>query len=92
MTRDVYFRLTAGLKVLIAAILLTGCSGSKSTDEKTVSSKAVPVFNVDSAYSYVEKQVSFGPRVPNSRAHQIAGDYLIAKLKGYGALVTVQSF
>ena len=92
MTRDVYFRLTAGLKVLIAAILLTGCSGSKSTDEKTVSSKAVPVFNVDSAYSFVEKQVSFGPRVPNSRAHQIAGDYLIAKLKGYGALVTVQSF
>ena len=30
----------------------------------------VPEFNADSAYTYVEKQVAFGPRVPNSEAHK----------------------
>ena len=30
----------------------------------------VPEFNADSAYHYVEKQVSFGPRVPNTAAHK----------------------
>ena len=52
----------------------------------------VPEFNADSAYAYIEKQVSFGPRVPNTREHQQAGDYLINKLKEFGAEVTVQDF
>ncbi len=51
-----------------------------------------PGFNADSAYSYIEKQLSFGPRVPNTREHQQAGDYLINKLKDFGAEVTVQNF
>lgn len=51
-----------------------------------------PDFNADSAYSYVEKQVSFGPRVPNTPAHKQTGDYLIAKLKQFGFEVTVQEF
>ncbi|MES2732224.1 MAG: M28 family peptidase [Bacteroidota bacterium] len=50
------------------------------------------VFNSDSAYTFVEKQVKFGPRVPNTPAHVKCGDYLITQLKQYGAEVTVQSF
>ncbi len=52
----------------------------------------VPVFSADSAYNFVEKQVNFGPRVPNSKAHRITGDYLVKKLKSYGAEVTEQRF
>jgi glutaminyl-peptide cyclotransferase len=51
-----------------------------------------PAFNADSAYFFVEKQVKFGPRVPNSRSHVQCGDYLISQLKKYGTEVTVQSF
>jgi hypothetical protein len=49
-----------------------------------------PEFNADSAYRYVEKQVSFGPRVPNSDAHRACGDYLTAQLSLFGAEVTEQ--
>lgn len=36
-----------------------------------------PAFNVDSAFAWVEKQVSFGYRIPNSPAHVACGDYLV---------------
>jgi len=52
----------------------------------------VPIFNADSAYFFVGKQVGFGPRVPNSKAHREAGDYFISTLERYGADVVVQSF
>lgn len=42
-----------------------------------------PNFNADSAYAYIEKQLSFGARVPNSRAHQRCGDYLISTLQSF---------
>ena len=67
------------------------------TCQKTQSKQAVfeavpvPYFNADSAYSYIEKQVNFGPRTPNSAAHKACGDYLIAEMERFGASVTVQA-
>ena len=58
-------------------------------DTKTTESN-VPVFNADSAYTYVDKQVSFGPRVPNTAAHKACADYLAAELKRHGAKLYVQ--
>lgn len=52
----------------------------------------VPTFLSDSAFYFIEKQLEFGPRVPNTQGHQICGDYLIEALENYGAAVTVQSF
>ncbi|MFW5659155.1 MAG: M28 family peptidase, partial [Bacteroidota bacterium] len=49
-----------------------------------------PAFNADSAYAHVEKQVSFGPRVPGSDAHSRAAQWLIQKFRDYGAQVSVQ--
>lgn len=68
----------------------------KSTNRDTTQSIAKeyvtpPTFNPDSAYTYVEKQVSFGPRIPNTKAHKSCGDWLISKLKSYTADVLVQS-
>ncbi len=53
---------------------------------------AAPAFNADSAYAYIDKQVAFGPRVPNTPAHVDAGNYLVAKLKQFGCTVTEQNF
>jgi Zn-dependent M28 family amino/carboxypeptidase len=41
---------------------------------------------------FIKKQVGFGPRVPNSAAHQLCGNYLIEKFENYGAEVIVQNF
>ena len=51
----------------------------------------VPLFNGDSAYAFVAKQVAFGPRVPGSAAHRACGDWMVAKLKSYGATVVEQN-
>ena len=47
-------------------------------------------FNADSAYSYLARQVNFGPRVPNTEAHRNTGNGLIAELRRHGAEVTEQ--
>lgn len=52
----------------------------------------VPVFSRDTAYAFVAKQVSFGPRVPGSDAHKATRQWIVQKLKSYGATVTEQSF
>lgn len=51
---------------------------------------APPDFNADSAYSFIKKQVDFGPRVPGTEAHKKCGQYLEKKLKEYGMEVIVQ--
>lgn len=52
--------------------------------------KVSPEFNSDSAYTYVDKQVAFGPRVPNTPQHTACADYLSAELKRFGADVQEQ--
>lgn len=83
----------------ILAFCLLSCGGKGNKEEAKAPvtagnaasvSSSVPAFNADSAYSYVAKQVAFGPRVPNSAAHKACGDYLIAELKRFGATLYVQ--
>jgi len=52
----------------------------------------IPDFNADSAYLFVQKQLSFGPRVPESKAHELCGDYLVQTLKRYTPTVLTQAF
>ena len=61
----------------------------QETRKKTVK---IPVFNGDSAYYYVKKQVDFGPRVTGSEAHKKAQQWFIDKFKSLGAEVEVQKF
>lgn len=51
----------------------------------------VPQFDADSAYKYIQAQVDFGPRTPNSKGHVACGDYLAAKLAEHGAKVISQN-
>jgi glutaminyl-peptide cyclotransferase len=86
-------------KYLILTVLIflfATCRNNKEngTDREKPVEKVVqvPLFNGDSAYSYVKKQVDFGPRIPNTNAHRATSQYLIKKLKDFGATVTEQSF
>jgi len=80
--------------VVLVGIFLIGCGDSKKEITSVPEKPAVkvPVFNADSAFTFIEKQVDFGPRVPNTAAHGFVGDYLIDQLKAFGGTVKVQEF
>lgn len=52
----------------------------------------IPSFNKDSAYVFIEKQLSFGTRVPGSAGHQACKEWMVQKFKSYGADVIEQDF
>lgn len=65
---------------------------SKSANEIEVKSIDIPTFSADSAYQYVADQVNFGPRIPNSKAHEDCALYLENKLNSFGAKIYTQKF
>lgn len=54
--------------------------------------KPAPVFNEDSAYYFLEKQVQFGPRIPGTASHKQCGTWIDNQLKSFGATTTIQKF
>lgn len=85
------------LPILLSIIVCFYSCKSKDSSEQTAEQTATALvksadFNADSAFQFVQKQVNFGPRVPNSAPHRACGDYLVATLKKYGWQVTEQPF
>lgn len=79
---------------LAAVVFLAACAGKGNAANESASDEATPMavsFDADSAYSYVKKQVDFGPRVPNTASHKACGDWLVSELERHGATVTVQN-
>jgi hypothetical protein len=50
----------------------------------------VPVFNKDSAFAFVKKQVDYGPRVPNTEAHRLTAQWLSETLGRFSDTIVVQ--
>lgn len=69
--------------LLVPALLLASCAKKSVTVDR-------PPFSADSAYAYVEQQLAFGPRVPNSQGHLRCASWLIQQLQVFGADVTLQ--
>ena len=82
--------------ILVISVLLLASCGDKqpqgTTTEKPKKTVVVPPFNADSAYQFVAKQTSFGPRVPETQAHADCAEWLTAKLGEYADTVVVQDF
>lgn len=72
---------------ILLSIVFFGCNFVP----KKISTENIPEFNADSAYSYIEKQVSFGSRVPNTEAHEKCALFLQKKMESFGAEVVVQN-
>jgi hypothetical protein len=49
-------------------------------------------FDGEAAFGYVETQLAFGPRVPNSEGHRSTGDWIMAQLQARADSVEVQEF
>lgn len=71
------------LVLLVLLVVLVSCNKQTATVER-------PSFNSDSAYAYIEGQMAFGPRVPNSKAHNDCAVWLIQQLRAKGAKVELQ--
>ena len=69
--------------VLLSFVLLTACGKKQAVIDR-------PSFSADSAYAFIEKQMEYGPRVPNSKAHNDCAVWLIQQLRTYGAVVELQ--
>ena len=85
------------LPILFAVIIgAYGCKSNTSSEQTAEQAPAALVksadFNADSAFQFVQKQVDFGARVPNTAPHKACGDYLVATLKKYGWQVVEQPF
>lgn len=81
----------------ILVIFLVSCEEKEKANQKQetkpVRSKVqAPQFNADSAYSYVEQQVAFGPRVPNTEAHKECSEYLKSTLESFNWETQFQEF
>lgn len=84
--------------LLFPVILLAACKNDRSktqmpkenTDQKAAIT-SYP-FNADSAFAFVKSQTDFGPRVPNTEAHRLCGDYLLDKMAHYCDTAFAQSF
>ena len=91
MKRNSMFILSA---FILFSAFSCGTNGSKTTSTDITEKKVivqVPQFDADSAYKYIQAQVDFGPRTPNSKGHVACGDYLAAKLAEHGAKVISQN-
>ena len=71
------------------AIVLLACqakAGGGSTSSNQVE------FSGTTAMRYVEQQMAFGPRIPNTPGHVKTGDWLLSELRTRADTVIVQSF
>jgi glutaminyl-peptide cyclotransferase len=82
--------------LILFQMLTVACdSGTSENGQSTANDKVAvvaPDFNSESAFIKIEKQLSFGYRVPNSPAHIACGDWIVASLKELGLEVTEQHF
>ena len=81
---------------LFLNLFISSCGGStSSTENKNPNSKslvAAPAFDAQKAYDFVQTQVNFGPRVPNTQAHKATSVWLKEQFEAFGAKVYMQEF
>jgi len=86
--------LAAGVALFISACqqpTKTNQQEEANKQQQTVPTVAVPSFQTDSAFAFTAKQVSFGPRIPNTPAQKKCADWLIQQLKPIADTVYIQN-
>ncbi len=74
--------------VLMLILAVAGCNQPEETKRITrfdliEQNNTVPAFNSDSAFVYIQNQVNFGTREPNSVGHRQTREYLISELQRF---------
>jgi hypothetical protein len=71
--------------IIVAVAALAACQARAGGGKG-----GVQEFNGRTAFSYVERQMSFGPRIPNKPGHRQTGDWLLSELRARADTVIVQ--
>ena len=82
------------LTCLCFIALLSACKDEpkqQQQNQQTIPTIARPNFSADSAYLYVQQQVDFGPRVPETEAHNKAVNWLTSKMSSFADTSIVQT-
>ena len=82
---------------LVMGLVLTSCGEDKKTTkiEAPVPKKArvkIPAFDMDNTYAHIEKQLSFGHRIPGTPEHAACKDWIVSELKANDVTVEIQEF
>lgn len=80
------------IMAVVFGLLISACNTDKTKKEEEVQKLKVesPKFSADSAFAYIEKQLSFGSRVPGTKSHDSCAAWLETQFKNFGAEVIVQ--
>jgi len=78
---------TRAAQLSLVALLLACRAGSGSR-----SAGAGQKFDGKQAFEYLRQQVTFGPRIPGTPAHEQTGDWILERLRATADTVEVQAF
>ena len=80
--------------VVMVCLLLGACKSENANNHTPVIKKEVkvPSFDAESAYQLIEKQMSFGPRVPGTPGHKECKEWIVAEMEALGTEVVEQEF
>ena len=73
------------MRANLAALVLTGLL-------LAAPARAVPPFDADAAWGYLEKQLEFGPRAPGTEGHAACLEWMVATLRGKADAVRTHTF
>ncbi len=78
---------------ILSFSLLVACkTDPKPTPVQPLTPVKVPKFDSGLAYEHVEKQLSFGTRVPGSPTHKATKEWMVSTMKSYGWTVEEEHF
>lgn len=84
------------LSIFLILLVIFGCGENKKEPIKPLydlsANKPTPKFSGDKAYKFIEEQVAFGPRNPNSQGARMAIDYFKNFFEENDAKVELQNF
>ena len=79
--------------LFIGMFFFISCKNDKRPNIEISKDKiVVPAFDKEKAYEFLEAQVKFGPRVPNSKAHSECANYLLETLSSFGLNASIETF
>jgi glutaminyl-peptide cyclotransferase len=64
----------------LALLIAGGCQSHPVAHASSPGAVEFPAFDMDRAFGYLKAQCDFGPRVPNTQAHDDCRDYIIKEL------------
>ncbi len=71
-------------------LLVCVCSACTNKQQQKGATTTAAPFSADSAYLYIQQQVSYGPRVPGTTEHYQCAKFLEQELRRHGANVHIQ--